>query len=67
VILGVVGIVTAASNKRTGLGVPIAGASICFLAILISVLMTIGMIGAANQAAANERGAAGYPPVYRPH
>ena len=50
-ILGGVGIVMATTNRRSGVGFPIAGAAVCLLAAIVPVLLTMVLAGAAAHGA----------------
>jgi len=48
-IFGVVGIIVSATGRRSGIGMPVAGASVCVVAIIIAILSTGGAAVAIDQ------------------
>jgi hypothetical protein len=49
-ILGLVGLITATSDKRTGVGFPIAGIVTCGAAIAVGLIFTLGLAVALRNA-----------------
>ena len=50
-VLGVAGWIVAATNRRTGVGMPIAGTIVCVVPLLLTALFWIGFLGAMGTAA----------------
>jgi hypothetical protein len=58
--IGVVGILVSSIGRKSGVGIPAAGATICLLAIVLGITMTGALLGALGTAA--QQASASYPP-----
>jgi hypothetical protein len=68
-VLGLVGLIAAKSDKRTGVGFPIAGMVTCAAAIAVGLIFTLGMAAALRHSKPPRAGATTRPttrPTIRP-
>ena len=52
-VLGIAGWIAAATNRRTGIGMPIAGTIVCVAPLVLTALFLIGFLGVMGTAARN--------------
>ncbi|MBN2582533.1 MAG: DUF308 domain-containing protein [Planctomycetes bacterium] len=51
-LLAVIGFLIALTGRKSGVGMPVSGAIVCIVAILVPILMLVGVIGVAGAGAA---------------